>query len=356
MGFISSDLANKYYENILAIHRMNNDPCNKVPSLKNELEDMLALPELAGVNNQTDGQHKWLNKNIKTFKNNNGFIPPVIVSGLKAIFYAYRNQGEHGKDVFYGEYLGNFSIMARAISFFSNTPIPPEIKAVCDGEDDAEAKKRESELLAQLEESRKREAELLAKVGEAINEEQPLPAQEAAQHYRIGDCGPAGGLVFYDKGDNSDGWRYLEAAPKDLGNAAWGLDNYDLKETSTEIGLGKWNTELIIEELYWRRESGKAAQLCKEYTLNGYNDWFLPSNDELTLLYVNLKANENLRKNHSFFDDMKKINFEWFSGHRYWSSSQNDNIFAWDQRFSDGVQYFRNLKSGTVSFRAVRAF
>ena len=34
--------------------------------------------------------------------------------------------------------------------------------------------------------------------------------------YSIGDIGPAGGYIFYDKGYYSDGWRYLEAAPADL--------------------------------------------------------------------------------------------------------------------------------------------
>ena len=34
--------------------------------------------------------------------------------------------------------------------------------------------------------------------------------------YKIGDEGPAGGVIFYDKGEYSDGWRYLEAAPADL--------------------------------------------------------------------------------------------------------------------------------------------
>lgn len=34
--------------------------------------------------------------------------------------------------------------------------------------------------------------------------------------YWVGKTGPAGGYIFYDKGEYSDGWRYLEAAPADL--------------------------------------------------------------------------------------------------------------------------------------------
>ncbi|GHU02575.1 hypothetical protein FACS1894147_04730 [Spirochaetia bacterium] len=31
--------------------------------------------------------------------------------------------------------------------------------------------------------------------------------------YRVGDRGPGGGIIFYDKGEFSDGWRYLEVVP-----------------------------------------------------------------------------------------------------------------------------------------------
>jgi hypothetical protein len=60
MNYISSDLANKYFENILAIHRMNNEFHNKVPAIKNELQEMLT--EITGVNyfGGKDGQRSWL--------------------------------------------------------------------------------------------------------------------------------------------------------------------------------------------------------------------------------------------------------------------------------------------------------
>ncbi len=32
----------------------------------------------------------------------------------------------------------------------------------------------------------------------------------------VGEIGPAGDYIFYDKGSFSDGWQYLEAAPSDI--------------------------------------------------------------------------------------------------------------------------------------------
>jgi hypothetical protein len=167
----------------------------------------------------------------------------------------------------------------------------------------------------------------------------------SGKEYKIGDRGPAGGWVFYDKGIISDGWRYLEAAPAGTEfSAQWGASRRNVRGTSTAVGTGKRNTQIIVEYLRNRRESGRAAQMCDGLTVgnnNAFDDWFLPSKDELNLMYLNLKQ--------------KGLGS--FSSSWYWSSSQDDTDYSWHQRFSDGTQGGGfSSKYLAHSVRAVRSF
>jgi hypothetical protein len=95
--------------------------------------------------------------------------------------------------------------------------------------------------------------------------------------YKVGDFGPAGGIVFYDKGTFSNGWRYLEAAPVETEvTAQWGAYGKDVAGTGTAVGSGKRNTQLIVDQLRALGENGMAAQLCASLDFDGYKDWFLP--------------------------------------------------------------------------------
>jgi hypothetical protein len=166
----------------------------------------------------------------------------------------------------------------------------------------------------------------------------------SGKEYKIGDRGPAGGWIFYDKGIVSNGWRYLEAAPAGTEfRAEWGAGGKDLSGTSAAVGSGKRNTEIIVEYLRRIGASGRAAQLCDELTVgnnNAFDDWFLPSKDELNLMYLNLKQK----------------GLGGFSDDYYWSSSQDGTYYSWLQRFSDGIRVSGYDKNNTYSVRAVRAF
>lgn len=171
--------------------------------------------------------------------------------------------------------------------------------------------------------------------------------------YSIGDLGPAGGLVFYDKGFYSDGWRYLEAAPSDIGSFAFGYyrpdkENNNVVGTSKAIGSGKYNTERLVKHMdmdgkAYSGGSGEdvkeyAARKCLDYEHGGYDDWYLPSEDELNLMY------ENLHKNGlgSFAD-------------YYWSSSERIADLATAQDFADG-DGGAIFRYGADHVRPVRAF
>ena len=172
------------------------------------------------------------------------------------------------------------------------------------------------------------------------------PITTAVRAYAIGDFGPAGGLVFYDKGIFSNGWRYLEAAPPEteFTSVQWGASNIDVPGTGTAIGSGKRNTEILVEHFRRAGESGRAAQLCVALNFDGFTDWFLPSKDELNLMYQNLS----------------KKGWGSFTNLRYWSSSQGNSTKAWYQYLGDGQQYgtqdVATGKNASFSVRAIRAF
>jgi len=170
--------------------------------------------------------------------------------------------------------------------------------------------------------------------------------------YKVGSRGPAGGIIFYDKGNSDDGWRYLEAAPASSEfNAQWGtytgswkdgtFQGIDVSGTQTGIGTGKANTQIINTKLQELGETGRVSQLCVALTIGDKDDWFLPSVDELNLMYQNLHRNGL----GGFRDDV------------YWSSSQSSSssYYAWRQYFGNGAQddYY---KDGSHRARAVRGF
>jgi hypothetical protein len=95
--------------------------------------------------------------------------------------------------------------------------------------------------------------------------------------YTLGDTGPAGGVISYDKGDYGGGWRYMEAVPStDIQEGdRWG---YCPPNTAYEIGTGWDNT---IKLLDYNGPDAEAAKYCWDLAYGEYEDWFLPSVYEL---------------------------------------------------------------------------
>ena len=117
-------------------------------------------------------------------------------------------------------------------------------------------------------------------------------------------------------------------------------DNWEsfpnIAETKGAIGTGRQNTALILSV----DANAPAAKACADYRGGGMSDWFLPSSDELNLMY------KNLRKN----------NIGDFTDSWYWSSSQYYyGSYAWYPGFGDGDRNL-NYKHYGGSVRAVRAF
>ena len=158
---------------------------------------------------------------------------------------------------------------------------------------------------------------------------------------KIGTRGPGGGWIFFvDYNNQYPGFTYLEAAPIDTAAVAW------CNNTSTSIpavagwaanavGKGQANTKAMLD---WGCTSGAAYEADKYFTPTN-DDWFLPSEGELMLMYTNLR----------------QAGVGGFANYYYWSSTELGSDIAWIQFFNNGNQD-GGSKYNTLPVRAVRAF
>ena len=145
-----------------------------------------------------------------------------------------------------------------------------------------------------------------------------------------------GGIIFYVDETGEHG-LIASTDNGDSQRAPWGCYNLLIDATETGIGSGQENTTMIVSGCRTAGSENIAARLCDQLVLDGYSDWFLPSKEELNILY-----------------EQKEIIGGYEHGY-YWSSSEFATNFAWYQHFDFGFQDYLN-KDLLYFYRPVRSF
>ena len=173
-------------------------------------------------------------------------------------------------------------------------------------------------------------------------------------------------LVLHNTGSSSNPWEVIEVSDmayqkahqghgdKVIGDAHAGGIIFDLADHPTDLdGNGTLDQGLVAappDSDYPVFTWAEAISLAHEYQGGGYNDWFLPSKDELNLIWVNL---------HRFGCDAEiptsspcETGIGGFASDIYWSSTEYAAA-AWYQDFFNGNQGTAN-KHLKKYVRAVR--
>ena len=114
--------------------------------------------------------------------------------------------------------------------------------------------------------------------------------------------------------------------------------------TAATCQTGEANTAFLVGATGEPDYPFAAAEYCDGLSAHGYDDWYLPAQDELNVLYTN----KNTGDLNGTFNEGGFFPAGW-----YWSSSEHSSGSARRQIFSDGNQSNPSKNSG-VSVRCVR--
>ncbi len=169
--------------------------------------------------------------------------------------------------------------------------------------------------------------------------------------YSVGDFAH-GGIVFWV---DESGQHGLVCAKKDQSTGIrWSAGTYGNSHSKGDgVYAGEANTAIIIATIVALGDDGDtyAARICNEYKIKEggtiYGDWYLPSKEELFLMYrhraaINATASENFGSS--------------FADASYWSSTEEDHgLSAWLVSFSNG-NMAAIWKGYSHRVRAIRSF
>src|SRR5574344_880844 len=155
-----------------------------------------------------------------------------------------------------------------------------------------------------------------------------------------------GGVIFHLWKDNASVEHGLIVALTDQSTSqAWSNVTYTAIGTSAQsLWDGLSNSNSIVGQA---GHTSSAAKLCLDLVSGGQSDWYLPSIQELNMLWNNYYTVARVLSQISGAAQL--------SNSLYWSSSEYNNYSAWLFGFSVG-HASANDKSSTHCVRAVRAF
>ena len=154
-----------------------------------------------------------------------------------------------------------------------------------------------------------------------------------------------GGVIFWVNPTGDEG--LVIALTNQSSSSTWGCSGVLTGAAGATIGTGETNTTAIISA--GCATSGTAAELVSNLSLNGYDDWFLPSSDEWIEVYNNLSIIQPVILSNGGDDFLMQ----------YWSSTENDAYNAEFIVFSGpaaGTIYSYLNKTSSASTRAIRAW